>query len=173
MVAIGCGEFALVPEMRLSLVGATLQVSNWVSLAGSSSYRTLFATSPAVTSPLTHFWSLAIEGQFYVVWPVVVALFAARRVRTYVALIATLGAPAISAVTSNLNINFLLRPDPADLVAAVTAGWVSLEALEEPPADSGVRVAVVGRTSSWIRFATVCDRARRSGSSSQVAARSS
>ena len=32
-----------------------------------------------------------------------------------------------------------------DLVAAVTAGWSSREALEEPPAEGGVRVAVVGR----------------------------
>ena len=34
----------------------------------------------------------------------------------YVALIATLGPAAIAAVTSNLNINFLTRPDPADLI---------------------------------------------------------
>lgn len=35
----------------------------------------------------------------------------------YVALIATLGTSAISAVTSNLNITFLLRPDPVDPIA--------------------------------------------------------
>ena len=35
----------------------------------------------------------------------------------YVALIATLGTPAIPAVTSNLSINFLLRPEPVDVVA--------------------------------------------------------
>ena len=35
----------------------------------------------------------------------------------YIALIATLGLPAIPAVTSNLNINFLRRPEPVDLLA--------------------------------------------------------
>lgn len=35
----------------------------------------------------------------------------------YVALIATLGTIAIPAVTSNLNINFLLRPDPVNTIA--------------------------------------------------------
>ncbi len=35
----------------------------------------------------------------------------------YVALIGTLGTSAISAVTSNLNITFLLRPDPVDPIA--------------------------------------------------------
>ena len=35
----------------------------------------------------------------------------------YVALIGTLGYPGIAAVTSNLNINFLRRPAPADLIA--------------------------------------------------------
>ena len=71
VLAIALGQFALVPDMRVSLVGATLQVSNWVALAGTSSYQNLFSTSPAFVSPLTHFWSLAIEGQFYVVWPIV------------------------------------------------------------------------------------------------------
>jgi uncharacterized protein (TIGR00369 family) len=45
------------------------------------------------------------------------AMFMLADFAIYVALIATLGQPAIAAVTSNLNINFLLRPDPADLVA--------------------------------------------------------
>lgn len=35
----------------------------------------------------------------------------------YVALLGTLGATAIPAVTSNLNINFLLRPDAVDTIA--------------------------------------------------------
>lgn len=35
----------------------------------------------------------------------------------YVALIGTLGESAISSVTSNLNINFLARPEPNDLIA--------------------------------------------------------
>ena len=45
------------------------------------------------------------------------AMFTLADFSIYVALIATLGASAIPAVTSNLSINFLLRPDPVDVVA--------------------------------------------------------
>jgi len=45
------------------------------------------------------------------------AMFTLADFTIYVALIATLGEPAIPAVTSNLSINFLLRPDPVDVVA--------------------------------------------------------
>lgn len=45
------------------------------------------------------------------------AMFTLADFTIYVALIAALGPPAIPAVTSNLSINFLLRPDPVDVVA--------------------------------------------------------
>ena len=38
----------------------------------------------------------------------------------YVAILATLGESALQAVTTNLNINFLSRPSPADLIAEVS-----------------------------------------------------
>ena len=44
------------------------------------------------------------------------AMFMLADFTIYVALIATLGPEAIAAVTSNLNINFLSRPEPADLI---------------------------------------------------------
>jgi acyl-coenzyme A thioesterase PaaI-like protein len=37
----------------------------------------------------------------------------------YVAIIATLGQAGIEAVTTNLNINFLAKPEPRDLIACV------------------------------------------------------
>lgn len=47
------------------------------------------------------------------------ALFHLADLALYVALLGELGEPAIPAVTSNLNINFLLRPEPADVIAEV------------------------------------------------------
>src|SRR6185436_10970214 len=47
-------------------------VSNWRSILAQRSYWDLFAAP----SPLEHTWSLAIEVQFYVLWPfVVLAVF--------------------------------------------------------------------------------------------------
>jgi uncharacterized protein (TIGR00369 family) len=45
------------------------------------------------------------------------AMFTLADFSIYAALIGRLGAPAIPAVTSNLNITFLLRPPPRDVIA--------------------------------------------------------
>jgi uncharacterized protein (TIGR00369 family) len=46
-------------------------------------------------------------------------LFTLADFSIYVALLASLGATAIQAVTSNLNITFLSRPEPVDIIADV------------------------------------------------------
>jgi uncharacterized protein (TIGR00369 family) len=48
------------------------------------------------------------------------SMFQLADVALYVAILATLGEPAVQAVTTNLNINFLSRPAPGDLIADVT-----------------------------------------------------
>jgi uncharacterized protein (TIGR00369 family) len=45
------------------------------------------------------------------------AMFALADFSVYVAIIGTLGEPGFDAVTSNLNINFLARPEPNDMMA--------------------------------------------------------
>jgi peptidoglycan/LPS O-acetylase OafA/YrhL len=49
-------------------LGALLDVANWRFVLADQSYASLFS-SP---SPVQHFWSLAIEEQFYVVFPLIV-----------------------------------------------------------------------------------------------------
>ena len=47
------------------------------------------------------------------------SMFQLADVALYVAILATLGESALQAVTTNLNINFLSRPAPGDLIAEV------------------------------------------------------
>ena len=61
-------------EQRKSVPGdavaSLLNVANWRFLIHGTSYTDLFAAP----SPLNHFWSLAIEEQFYLLFPLVVWL---------------------------------------------------------------------------------------------------
>ncbi len=96
--------FDAVVGLRAQVVGALLQVSNWVLLAGNTSYQDLLAQGAGTASPLAHFWSLAIEEQFYWLWPPVIVLLSTRmkdrttrvRVVGVITLVAMLAAPVIA-----------------------------------------------------------------------------
>ena len=61
-------------QIRGDALAALLYVSNWRAITGSVDY---WAISKA-PSPLQHLWSLAIEEQFYLVWPIVFGLSTRR-----------------------------------------------------------------------------------------------
>jgi peptidoglycan/LPS O-acetylase OafA/YrhL len=63
-----------VADLRRHVVGSLLQVANWVFLVGGGSYQELFEQSAGAVSPLEHYWSLAIEEQFYWLWPLAFVL---------------------------------------------------------------------------------------------------
>ncbi len=62
--------FEGVTDLRAHIVGSLLQVANWVFLLGGGSYQELLQQAAGAASPLEHYWSLAIEEQFYWLWPV-------------------------------------------------------------------------------------------------------
>ena len=73
---------------------AIAYVANWRFLFSGTSYASLFSDP----SPLQHFWSLAIEEQFYLVFPPFVLFVMAvggRRLLTATTTIATLGSIAV------------------------------------------------------------------------------
>src|SRR5580658_4449641 len=70
MLAVVAGWVALVqrgqlPALRGAMAAAAVYVSNWWLIAQNSSYFAKFGPP----SPLGHLWSLAVEEQFYLIWP--------------------------------------------------------------------------------------------------------
>ncbi|HUJ66002.1 MAG TPA: acyltransferase family protein, partial [Acidimicrobiales bacterium] len=56
------------PTLRGDTFSTLFYYANWHFIANGSNYF----NQTALTSPLTHTWSLAVEEQFYLVWPLVV-----------------------------------------------------------------------------------------------------
>jgi peptidoglycan/LPS O-acetylase OafA/YrhL len=68
----------LVPNLFTGALASVFYSANWYFMASHASY--FHATTPP--SPLLHTWSLAIEEQFYLAWPLIVlAVFRWRRPR--------------------------------------------------------------------------------------------
>lgn len=73
-----------------AITASILQVANWFFIIAGQSYLNLFAAP----SPVQHFWSLAIEEQFYVVMPIAMIVLL-RRVRSLGVIAAALAAAAL------------------------------------------------------------------------------
>ncbi len=69
IVAARLHQFDGVTELRRDLWAAITQLYNWVLLANSDGYAEEMAKAAGQRAPLDHYWSLAIEEQFYWVWP--------------------------------------------------------------------------------------------------------
>ena len=123
------GEYA---QLGRHVAAASAFVVNLV-LSWESGY---FDTAAAL-KPLLHLWSLGVEGQLYVMWPLLfvgVLAFTRRRVAVTLAL-AVLAAVAMA-----------LQYDPADTTLAYYATWTRASGFLV-----GAALAVVWRPQSWVR----------------------
>ena len=91
-VAAALGGAREFPTLRGDSLATLLYVANWRFIASAQSYFASFNPSP-----LRHAWSLAIEEQFYVVWPLLlVGLLRVLR-RRHLAIVLAVGAVASAA----------------------------------------------------------------------------
>ena len=88
-------------SLRQSLLAAVTYTSNWYQILHHVSY---FATLGLFTAPppLDHLWSLAIEEQFYLIWPVLLWLIILRLNGRRARVTATLILAALSALAMAL-----------------------------------------------------------------------
>ena len=86
------------------MLGALFNVANWQSLISGTGYFDLLG----VASPVRHYWSLAIEEQFYLVFPLVVLVLIGRQRKRIDRLI-----PAAAAgIAISVVMTLLLSADP-------------------------------------------------------------
>ena len=117
---------------RGELVGGLLYVANWVQLASGTSYAELFVAPSA----LTHLWSLAIEEQFYVVFPLL-AWLVARRQPGRVGLRRAMGLGSVAVIVVGLGVAWFADDQSFTYYSTITRA---------PEIGVGVILAVVTRT---------------------------
>jgi peptidoglycan/LPS O-acetylase OafA/YrhL/lysophospholipase L1-like esterase len=143
------GAFPFAPGLRSDLVSAALQIFNWTRLAGETSYAAQFTDAPQLVSPVEHYWSLAIEEQFYAVWPLtLLGIFALSRRMTRTSVLGiTTGMFLLSAIAA---------PAIASAFGPDVAYWSTFSRLGELLAGAVLAVVVAHRRlPGWIARLTL------------------
>ena len=132
---------ALLDDQPLRIIGidaltAALNVFNWHASLDEAGYAGIFEAAP---EPLAHFWSLAIEEQFYLVFPAAVAL--TRRPGRVVAAMAAIGLAGVWLWWGSTDA-YVATPVRALEIAAgaglavAQARYGAVRRLFQPPTDS-------------------------------------
>jgi peptidoglycan/LPS O-acetylase OafA/YrhL len=132
LVTMKTATFSGRAAMRGDLVSTTLYVANWHFISADSYFNNI-----GVTSPLAHTWSLGIEEQFYVLWPILLVALGMffSKSRRGVAMAALVGAVASAVLLA-------VRFDPG----AVDRAYMGTDArIFEPLLGAWAAVAVSRR----------------------------
>lgn len=165
-IALYCWAIAKPDELadlRAQALATLAYVANWRAIYAHKSYWELFA-SP---SPLEHTWSLAIEEQFYVVWPLLIAFVMWRAKKNAVRAVAIVSSVLCVAsmiamfVLSNAETTTRAYMGTDTRAAAILAGAI-LATIASPGATFSARTtrifdalgafAAAGLAFAWVRL---------------------
>ncbi|GEL94533.1 acyltransferase family protein [Cellulomonas composti] len=147
VIAARIVEPDLLVGVRRQVVGALTFTTNWLEIAAGSSY--FDATAPELFQP---FWSLAIEEQFYLLWPVLLVVLLATR-PTWRSRAAIVGG---AAVASALAMALLFTPgtDPTRVYyGTATHAFGLLAGAAAAFAWAGGRSLLPARHATWVPLA--------------------
>jgi len=119
---------AQLPGLRGNVMASALYISNWWYIAEHTSYYARFSP-PA---PLDHLWSLAVEEQFYLIWPwlLLLGLYLVCRKRGATAGSGTPAGPGVPHLPNRARLMLAITA----LVIAAGSAWAML-ALYQPGSD--------------------------------------
>lgn len=123
------GYFLLLPveykQLGKHIAGSSIFVSNFVLLSESGYFDT-----SSISKPLLHLWSLGIEEQFYIVWPLLLVFIHKRNINLFAA---TLTFLALSFILNCI----IMTTDPSqgfyspitrfwEILAGTSLAWITL-----------------------------------------------